>query len=292
MSAAEASIVSGQRISLRALRRAAHAPHPDPLAEAQSAAGELVGAGHRMHLEAQMDTLRMAIELERRSDFGDLSDDDRPNRASFLAHFAGLDTALDEWDALVEREQAAPGSVWGWLAQATGERGFTEPPFALGQLIDRLATLTVERARRGSLRKSHRLDVQAFETRSTQGEHLSLHVEGQHVAQLPVDSAATAEEQVEVVGRRIQALFDDAQRCEEAQEVARARKRLLLIKQPLLERLALHASVEPLAFAAGCPICQRGLRVAASARCRIAQDPSARSEPGTRPASEHLELVA
>jgi hypothetical protein len=293
MGAAEAPLISGQRISLRVLRRAAGFAHAGPLAEVKGAAGELVGAGHRMHLEAQMDTLRMAIELERRSDFGDLSDDDQPNRASFLAHFAGLDTALDEWDIVVERDQAAPGSVWKWFAQATSERGFTEPTFAVGQLIDRLATLTVERARSGLLRKRHRLELQIFKTRSPQGEHLSVHVEGQNVAQLPLESAAAVEEQIEACGQRIQALFDDAQRCAEAREVSRASNKLSLIKQPLLERLALHASVEPIAFAAGCPICQRGVRLAASARCRISQDSgAARPEPDLTPASERFELVA
>jgi hypothetical protein len=292
MSAAEAPLFSGQRLSLRVLRRAAGVAQVDPLAEVTSPPGELVAAGHRMHLEAQMDNLRMAIDLDRLSDFGDLSDDDQPNRASFLAHFPGLVTPLDEWDTLVKRDQAAPGAIWGWFAQAADERGFTEPPFAVGQLIDRLATLTVERARSGVLRKSHRLELQVFKTRSPQGEHVNLHVEGQNVAQLPAEPAVAGEEQIEVARRRIQALFDDAQRCDEAQEVRRASNKLLLTKQPLLERLALHASVEPLAFAAGCPICQRGVRLAASARCRIAQDTGVRSEPGLAPASEHLELVA
>ena len=273
----------GQRISARVLQRATRLQQPDPLAGAESTTGRLVGAEHLENLEAQMDMLRVAIELESRSDFGDLQDDDQHNRTSFLAHFAELDTALEEWDTMVERVQAAPGSVWGWFAQATSERGFTEPPFAVGPLIDRLATLTVERARHGRLDTPHRLYLQHFKNRSTRGEHVSVCVEGQNVAQLPAEPAATPQRQIEAAGQRVQALFDDAQSCKQAEELASARDALLVVKRPLLDRLALHASVEAVAFAASCPFCQGDARLAASARCRIARDPGVSSVPGLTP---------
>lgn len=283
MSAEDASTVLGQRLSARGLLWGARLQQPDPLAEADSTAGKLVGAEHLESLEAQMDIVRVAIELESRSDFGDPQDGDQHNRTSFLAHFAELDSALEEWDTMVERVQAAPGSVWGWFAQATSERGFTEPPFAVGPLIDRLATLTVERARRGRLDTPHRLYLQHFENRSARGEHVSLYVEGQHVAQLPAEPAATPQGQLEAAGQRVQALFDDAQSCKQAEEVANARDALQVLKQPLLDRLALHASVDAVAFAASCPVCQGGERLAASARCRIARDPGVSSVPGLTP---------
>jgi hypothetical protein len=250
VSAEGASTGLGQPLSARRLRRAARLQQPDPLAEAESTACEPVGAEHLEDLEAQMDMLRVAIELESRSDFGDPRDGDQHNRTAFLAHFAELGTALEEWDTMVERVQAAPGSVWGWFAQATSERGFTEPPFAIGPLIDRLATLTVKRARHGQLDTPHRLYVQHFENRSTRGVHVSLYVEGQNVAQLPAEPAATPQRQIEAARQRVQALFDDAQSCRQAEEVANARDALLVVKQPLLDRLALHASVEAVAFSA------------------------------------------
>jgi hypothetical protein len=241
------------------LRRAARSQGPDLLAEAESAAGKPVDAEHLEDLEAQTDLLRVAIDLEGRADYGDPQGGQQHNRTSFLAHFAELGSALEEWEAIVERVQSAPGSVWGWFEQATSERGFTEPPFAVGPLIDRLAMLTVERARYGRLDTPHRLYLQHFESRSTRGRYVSVYVEGQNIAQLPAEPAATVLSRIDAVGHPVQALFDDAQSCRQAEEVASARDSLLAVKQPLLDLLALHASVEEVAFAVGCPFCQRQL---------------------------------
>jgi hypothetical protein len=256
-SAEKLSTVLIQRISAGALRRPARLQGPDLPAEAQSAAGKPVDAEHLEDLEAQMDLLRVAIDLESRADYGDPQGAQQRNRTSFLAHFAGLGPALEEWDAIVERMQAAPGSVWEWFEKATSERGFTEPPFAVGPLVDLLAMLTVKRARYGQLDTPDRLYLQQFESISTRGRCVSVYVEGQNIAQLPAEPAATVQARIEAVGRRIQALFDDAQSCRPAEEVASARDSLLAVKQPLLDLLALHASVEAVASAIGCPLCQK-----------------------------------
>jgi hypothetical protein len=273
-----------RRISAGVLRGGAGLAQPALLAQVEGTAGRLVGAEHLEDLEAQMDMLRVAIELESHSDFGDLQDGDRRNRTSFLAHFPELGTALDEWDTIVERAQGAPGSVWGWFAQATSERGFTEPPFALGPLIDRLATLTVERARHGRLDTPHRLYLQRFDNGSTGGAHVSLYVEGQNVARLIAEPSTTPERQIEAAGQRVQALFDDAQSCEQAEEIASARDALLAAKQPLLARLALHASVDAIEFATSCPFCESGARPALSASRRSwpAASPGTRRRPPAR----------
>jgi hypothetical protein len=284
--------MSAERISARALRGAARLPEPDQLAQAGSTAGEQIDAEHLEDLEAQMDSLRVVIELESRADYGDPPSGDQRNHASFLAHFTELGSALEEWDSAVERAQVAPGSVWAWFAQATTERGFTEPPFAIGPLIDRLATLTVERARQGRLHASHRLYLQHFERASTRGLQASVYVEGQSVAQLPAEWSAPLERQIEAAGQRVQALFDDAQSCEAAVEIASSRDALLELKQPLLDRLALLASVEAFAFTESCPICESRARLAASARRRAAQDPGIDSVPGPTPALDVDGLLA
>jgi hypothetical protein len=262
--------VLGERISARVLRRSP--PEPRLLGEANGSLCELVGGEHLEELEAQMDMLRVAIEREDRADFGEARGVDRSNRASFLTHFADLDAPLEEWDAVAERAQAAPGSVWRWLTQATSERGFTEPPFAVGPLIDRLATLTVERARRGRLHKPHLLDLEYVESRSVYGTHVDVYVDGQNVAELPATSVASTQGQLEAIGQRIQELFDDAQSCEQAKEVASATDALLMLKRPLLDRLALHASTDAVAFDASCQACQGGARMEALARSPVAED--------------------
>lgn len=260
----------GQRISAGVLRWSRLEPRP--LGQVDSSAGALVGGEHLEKLEAQMDVLRVAIERGDRADFGEPRGVDRSNRASFLTHFADLDAPLHEWDTVAERAQATPGSVWRWFTQATSERGFTEPPFAVGRLIDRLATLTVERARQGRLHKRRRLELEYVERRSAYGTHVDVYVEGQNVAGLPATSAASTQAQLEAIGQRIQELFDDAQSCKQAKEVASATHALRIAKRPLLDRLALHASTDAVAFNAGCPVCQRGALLEALARRPVPND--------------------
>jgi hypothetical protein len=259
----------------------------------ESAVRKPVGAEHLESLEAQMDKLRVAIELDRRSDFADQRDGAQANRGSFLAHFPELERALEEWDSIVDRAQAAPGSVWGWFAQATNERGFSEPPFAVGRLIDRLATLTVERARHGRLDKPHRLALQHFGNRSTCGDYVSMYVEGENVAQLPAESGTNPQRQITTAERRVQALFDDAQSCKQAEEVASATAALRAIKQPLLDRLAHHASADAVVFAASCPLCLPDGHFVVQARRCIARNPDVSSLPGLSvghdPSRGHLE---
>lgn len=249
--------LSASRLRARVLRLATRLHWPDPLAQAESAANRPIDAEHLTDLEAQMDLLRVAVELESRADYGDTPSGDQRNRTSFLAHFAELESALAEWDAAVERVQAASATVWGWFEHATSARGLTEPPFALGPLIDRLGTLTVERARHRRLDTPHRLYLQRFEGKST--GHVSVYVDGQNIAQLPAGSPATVQRRADAIGQCVQTLFDDAQTCGQAAELVSARDSLLSLKQPLLDGLALHASLEAVAFAASCPFCQRQL---------------------------------
>jgi hypothetical protein len=245
----------GQRLSGNVLRAAARRRWP---VREPDAPAEPVDAAHREELEALMDLLRITIELESPTDYGDPPDTgsgvrgDR-NRAAFLAHFAELKRPLRRWDDTVESVLSAPGALWEWFARSTGRRGISEPPYAVGPLIDRLAILTIERARHGRLGVPHTLYIQRFADRSDGEVLVSLYVEGQNVARLPGEQVPGAE-------HVIQALFDEAQKCRQAGEIVEARDSLLAIKQPLLDVLAVHASLDEIAFAADCPICQAAPR--------------------------------
>jgi hypothetical protein len=211
---------------------------------------------HQEDLEALRNVLQAALELESRCDFAD-PPGSQQNRDCFLAHFSGLEIGLEEWNAEVERVRAAPGALWDWYASAAVKRGINEPLFAVGPLIDRLATWTVERARHGKLSIPHELYLQHFKDTFGGEEYVSIYVEGQKVAKLPGERRLGAQRQTERVDRLIQRLFDDAQRCEEAREITHARDSLLDLKHDLLDRLALSARFTPVLFAAACPSCQK-----------------------------------
>ncbi|HYM54669.1 MAG TPA: hypothetical protein VES97_04860 [Solirubrobacteraceae bacterium] len=221
---------------------------------------------HREDLETLRNVVRAAIELESPCDFADPPNGGQDNRRAFLAHFGELEDALVEWDAEVERARSAPGALWEWYARAAAERGITEPPFAVGSLIDRLATWTVERARNGQLNSPHDLYLQHFKDAFEGEEYVSVYAEGQKVARLPGEPRADVRRRTVAANRLIQTLFDDAQACEAAQEIGRARDSLLDLKHELLDRLALHGTATPVVFAPGCPCCRRQLELSADRR--------------------------
>ena len=150
-----------------------------------------VDPAHREDLEALMDLLRVAVQLESRCDYGDAPGDGE-RRSSFLAHFGELSEPLEQWNAGVDRVEAAPGALWGWLARTTIDRGVSEPPFAIGAMIDRLAILTAARARQGLLEAPHRLFLEHFKDRLGGGEGVSMYVEGQNVRAPPQRAGADA----------------------------------------------------------------------------------------------------
>jgi hypothetical protein len=115
---------------------------------------------HRRQLEASVDRLRIAIELEAECDFGDTAPEDRWRRIAFLTHFDGWEEPLREWDAAVARARAAPAALWSRMAARAGQVGLREPPLELGPLIDRLAILTIQRSRSGLLGMPQKLLVQ------------------------------------------------------------------------------------------------------------------------------------
>ncbi|MFI4984784.1 MAG: hypothetical protein ACHQAV_02205 [Solirubrobacterales bacterium] len=62
-------------------------------------------------------------------------------------------------------------------------------------------------------------------------------------------------QRVEAVDELIQALFDDAQRCKQAQEIGSARDALLDLRLPLQAALALQAKITTTSFCSYCPLC-------------------------------------
>jgi len=213
-------------------------------------------AGHREDLEALIDLLRVAVDLEGHCDYGDRAGAERRNRECFIAHFTDLEDQLRDWEDTVERVQAAPGSLWSWYERAIARRGLSEPPFAIGALTDRLAILTSERARHGQLQTPYELHTQHFRARSGDVGQVSIYVEGQNVARMAGEPHESVHRQIDAATRQVQALFDEAQATREAAEISSARDALLDLKQPLLESLAAHASMDAIEFAAGCPRCR------------------------------------
>lgn len=209
---------------------------------------------HREELEGRMDLLRMAVELEDTCEFGDLAGSERPRRAAFLAHFPELNAPIADWNEAVESMRSAPAALWGWYAGAAAKRGFQEPPFALGPLVDRLAILTAARSRNGELAVPRALSIESFRDRVGGLDYVGVVIDGQNVARIP---SSGGDEEAEAAGPRevIQKLFDDAQRTSEAAAVGRARDSLLDLRQPLLEELAVQASIDAIVWTSRCPIC-------------------------------------
>jgi len=214
-----------------------------------------LAAGHQEDLEAMLGTLRTAIELESRSDFEALGGDGTA-RESFLAHFGGLEEALAQWDAGVERVRAAPEALWAWFAHAAPERGIAEPRFALGPLIDRLAALTMNRSRRGQLGIPHSLNLEHFPDSVGDGLQVSVYLGGQQVATVTGHSTEQLAGNAGSADALIQALFDEAQQSAEAHAIDDAREQLLDLQEQLLDRLEQLAARTGLAPSESCPRCR------------------------------------
>ena len=214
-----------------------------------------IDIGHQAGLEALLSTVQLAVGLDNRCDYGDRFGAELNNRRAFAAHFNDLELALREWDNAVERVRVASDALWKWFAREARDRGLREPPYAVGALIDRLATLTVERSRREELGVPQGLHRQHFDDAFDGEERVSVYVEGQKVAEVPGEPRADLAQRVEAVDGLIQELFDDAQRCEQAQEIGDARDALLDLKLPLRAALALQAKITTMSFSSDCPLC-------------------------------------
>jgi hypothetical protein len=211
---------------------------------------------HQEELESLLDMMRMSVQLDDHRPFRGNSEGEQVGRAAFAAHFGELDEMLGEWDERIDHVRAAPGALWGWFERTAAHEEITEPPFSVGGLIDRLALLTVERARRGQLNTAHELHIQRFNDRLAGVERVSVYVEGQNVAQLSGAPQATLEARVSEVEGRVRHLFADAQESAQAVAIGSARDALIDLKLPLLERLAREGAGDAFPLAPSCPVCQ------------------------------------
>jgi hypothetical protein len=213
-------------------------------------------------LDTLRDLLRTAVELESCCDYDEPSTGHQLNRLAFTAHFPELRASLEEWDAAVERARIAPGALWAWFEKAAAQRSITEPSFAVGSLIDRLAILTLQRARSWQLDIPYELGVSQFRDRFGGREYVSIHLAGQRVARLPTQPHTDDQQRIQAVGRLMQGFFDEAQSSKEARAVVDARDSLLLLKEDLLNHLRPQSADTPILLADGCPFCSRDLDAA------------------------------
>jgi hypothetical protein len=265
---------AGQVVALRDARQQSWPRHgrssPAPPGAHVGSLPAVVGERHRRQMEAAIDLLRVSLELESHCDFGDPPGGDGRGRAAFVAHFEGWEGALLAWEETVRRQRSAPAKLWSWLAASAGELGLTEPPLALGPLIDRLAILTVQRSRDGSLRVRHPLFVQELTSGHGAQKRVAVYVEGQRVAMLPEGTDPLGLSPGARLCEAIQTLFDAAQLSDVAADIGRSADQLLEMKHVLLERLNELAAADTMEFAEVCPVCRPVTSPKASGRGRAA----------------------
>jgi len=236
---------------LAGVRLDAHLQLPLPPAADGIELAPTLAVPHRRRLEALIDLLRVALELETHCDFGDGPQPNGPGRAAFFAHFEGWREALEDWEERLRRARAAPAALWAELDEAARHIGLPEPPLQVGPLVDQLATLTVQRSREGRLGVPHTLFQQSLRSGHGESARTMVYVEGQGVAQLLGDNRPLAAE----IERRVQRLFDAIQASEAALEVGRTSDAVRKAKDGLLRRLNALAAADAIAFAPACPVC-------------------------------------
>jgi hypothetical protein len=221
----------------------------DSLLEVESGAG--VDPAHRARLEALVSSFSNAVALEMRCELTIAPTD----RAVFGAHFPTLNVSLERWNAAIDLAQGAPEALWRRFARSARDRGITEPPFMVGVLIDDLATWTVERCRRWELDIPHEAALEHFNDRLGGSECVSVYMMGRRVATLPGGAGPDVQRRIAAADSLIQALFDEARTCEEANWIVDTRDSLLDLKHQLLDDLEVHKNTAAIRLASGCPQC-------------------------------------
>ena len=214
-----------------------------------------VSLAHSDDLHTVLAVVRLSVELESTCDYGDAARGEQSNREAIGAHFGELALALEAWDAEVARARVAPSAVWAWFERSAADLDITEPPFALGSLVDCLTILILERSRRWELGVAYALRFEHFDERVASESCVSLYVEGQRAAQFTVAPVADIDRRLGGARRSIQSLFDGAQISDCAREISNSRDSLLELKHELTARLAPPVQPTRVRFAADCPHC-------------------------------------
>jgi len=213
-------------------------------------------AAHARALEALLGNFHTAVALEMRCELADVQTSESDNGESFRAHFPLLDASLKRWNVAVDQAQAAPQALWRQFASSARDRGITEPPFMVGVLIDQLATSTAERSRRWELDTPLDPLLEHFNDRIDGDTYVSVYVMGRRVALLPGGARPDVQRRVEAADALIEALFEQARGCDEAELIADTHDLLLALKQRLLDQLDAQPANSAIAFAAACPRCR------------------------------------
>jgi hypothetical protein len=217
---------------------------------------EPVDALHRERLELLGGILRCALELEAPCDLAAAPGGRALNESIFFAHFEEWADLLREWDELQLRSRSAPGELWARAARACEQWRLAEPPLALGAVVDKLAILTLQRAREWQLDTPRELAAQLVTDRVGGRDQLTLYLERERVARAAGDPAQ-AEEALNATARALQAIFDELQRSPEARTISATRDGLLELKHELLSRIG-ALRLDAASFAAECPLCAAG----------------------------------
>jgi hypothetical protein len=221
------------------------------------AKGELprasVGPAHVERLELLREILKCAIELESPCDFAGAPGGRELNEGIFFGHFGEWRGLLSEWDELQVSTRLAPERLWARIEHGCAQWRLTEPPVALGTVIDRFAILTLARARAWQLETPCELSLQPARDRIRGADQVSLYMERERVASI-AGPLPEGERRLEGIAQVLQGLFDEVQHAPEAHAVSATRDRLLDLKHELLSRVGalLPEAAEPVP---GCPLC-------------------------------------
>lgn len=212
----------------------------------------VLDALHLERLDLLRDILRCALELETPCDFAAAPGGRALNEEIFFSHFEQWRGLRAEWDELLMRNRAAPDRLWGRVAEGCARWRLEEPPVALGNAIDKLAMLTMRRAREWQLDAPSQLSLQIVSDRVGGLDRLTLYLERERVAAAPA-TLGEAEQMLVKIGEILQAIFDEVQQSPEARAISAARDSLIDLKHELLARLGEpDAALVPVP---GCPLC-------------------------------------
>lgn len=214
-------------------------------------------------LELLRELLDGALERESPCDLGAAPAGRALNESILFAHFAELAEPLREWDELQLRARCAPDRVWARVADACREHHLSEPPVALGGVVDKLAILTCRRAREWRLEEPERLALKLLKDRVGGLDHLTLYLERERISSLP-DPGAGSERALAATAAAIQAIFDELQHGSEARSISATRDALLELKHDLIARLS-SLTLRSAQEAPGCPMCEGAARRGAAA---------------------------
>ena len=99
-----------------------------------------VGDKHREHLRRSLSSLR--VNIARNDPCRYESGEGTTRRDAFRVHYSELVQALDHWDAVVIKYQAAHAAWVERLVQESSERGVVQPTFDQGRIIEALIATT------------------------------------------------------------------------------------------------------------------------------------------------------